>query len=84
MEGSNNRINASFQDEILECVDCHQEFTFSAGEQSYFASKGLAKVKRCPECRLSRKQTLHPPMNVGEALARAHALFPSNNHWGVH
>ena len=78
-----DRITTSFQDEILECVDCHQEFTFSAGEQSYFASKGLAKVKRCPECRLRRKQTLHPPMSYDEAIERANALFPNEYHQGV-
>ena len=30
-----------YQDKTLICRDCGQEFIFSAGEQEFFASKGL-------------------------------------------
>ena len=46
----------SFQDKTLQCSDCGQEFTFTAGEQEFYASRGLQnEPKRCPECRQARK-----------------------------
>ena len=46
----------SFQDKSLQCSDCGQEFTFTAGEQEFYASRGLQnEPKRCPECRRARK-----------------------------
>jgi CxxC-x17-CxxC domain-containing protein len=45
-----------YQDRILTCRDCGQEFTFTAGEQEFFASKGLTNApSRCPECRKARR-----------------------------
>ena len=41
-----------YQDEKLICEDCGKEFDFTAGEQEFYAEKGLTnKPKRCPECR---------------------------------
>jgi CxxC-x17-CxxC domain-containing protein len=46
----------SFQDKSLRCSDCGQEFTFTAGEQEFYASRGLQnEPRRCPECRRARK-----------------------------
>ena len=46
-----------YQDETLICEDCGKEFMFTAGEQEFYAEKGLVnKPKRCPECRKSRRQ----------------------------
>lgn len=46
-----------FVDKTLECQDCSASFTFSADEQSLFASRGYTNdPKRCNECRASRKQ----------------------------
>lgn len=45
-----------YQDRFLTCRDCGQEFTFTAGEQEFFASKGLTNApSRCPECRKARR-----------------------------
>ena len=45
-----------YQDETLSCVDCAQPFTFTSGEQSFYAEKGFAnKPNRCPDCRAARK-----------------------------
>jgi CxxC-x17-CxxC domain-containing protein len=45
-----------FTDQLLTCVDCGQEFTFTAGEQEFFAQKGFQnKPSRCPDCRRARK-----------------------------
>ncbi len=46
----------SFQDKTLTCSDCAKTFTFSAGEQEQFQSRGYTnEPKRCPECRQARK-----------------------------
>ncbi|HET7678198.1 MAG TPA: zinc-ribbon domain containing protein [Candidatus Limnocylindrales bacterium] len=45
-----------FTDQILKCVDCGQEFTFTAGEQEFYAQKGFSEPpKRCASCRAIRK-----------------------------
>ncbi|MFZ2152255.1 MAG: zinc-ribbon domain containing protein [Minisyncoccia bacterium] len=37
---------------------CKREFVFSAGEQQYFAAKGLRNIpRRCGECRNKRKKS---------------------------
>lgn len=46
----------SFTDREMQCLDCGGPFTFTAGEQEFFATKGFTnEPKRCPECRSSRK-----------------------------
>lgn len=43
-------------DKTLVCRDCGREFTFSSGEQEFYASRGLVnEPKRCPECRATRR-----------------------------
>ena len=47
----------SYADRILICADCGEEFTFSAGEQAFFAEKGFTNdPKRCVTCRSNRRQ----------------------------
>src|SRR4029453_11298129 len=46
-----------YQDRSLTCRDCAEEFSFSAGEQAFFASKGLTNdPQRCPWCRAAHKR----------------------------
>ena len=45
-----------YSDETLNCTDCNAPFTFSSGEQEFFAAKGFTnKPNRCPDCRAARK-----------------------------
>jgi len=45
-----------YQDEVLVCKDCGQEFVFTAAEQEFYAGKGFTnKPGRCPQCRSARK-----------------------------
>lgn len=45
-----------FVDKSLTCRDCHSEFTFTAGEQSFYASRGLQnEPTRCHACRSAHK-----------------------------
>ena len=34
-----------YKDETIKCVDCGQEFVFTAGEQAFYASKGFTNQK---------------------------------------
>ena len=46
-----------YQDRTLACRDCSEPFIFSAGEQAFFASKGLQNDPvRCLTCRSAAKQ----------------------------
>ncbi len=46
----------SYQDKSLECRDCGQEFTWTAGEQEFYEQRGLVNQPgRCPDCRRARK-----------------------------
>jgi CxxC-x17-CxxC domain-containing protein len=43
-------------DRALVCRDCGSSFTFTAGEQAFYASRGLANdPSRCPRCRSARR-----------------------------
>ena len=45
-----------YQDKTLTCRDCGQAFTFTSGEQDFFAQKGFTnEPTRCPDCRNARK-----------------------------
>ena len=46
----------SFADKTLTCRDCGNPFTFTQGEQEFFAQKGFTNEPgRCPECRAAHK-----------------------------
>ena len=46
----------SFEDRTLTCRDCGQPFTFTAGEQEFYASSGLTNDPgRCPDCRAAKR-----------------------------
>jgi len=46
----------ALSDKTLTCVDCGYEFTFTVGEQEFFASRGYTnEPKRCTQCRGARK-----------------------------
>jgi CxxC-x17-CxxC domain-containing protein len=45
-----------FQDRAIQCLDCKNEFIFTAGEQEFYDRKGFREVpKRCKPCREARK-----------------------------
>lgn len=48
----------SFADKTLTCRDCGEAFTFTSGEQDFYAQKGFAnEPTRCPNCRQARKSS---------------------------
>ena len=46
-----------YQDKSMTCRECSAEFTFTAGEQEFYAAKGFENnPSRCPSCRSNKKQ----------------------------
>ncbi len=46
-----------YNDKQLVCKECNNEFTFTAGEQEFYAERGFAnEPQRCKSCRDARKQ----------------------------
>ncbi|MBQ4568575.1 MAG: zinc-ribbon domain containing protein [Ruminococcus sp.] len=57
-----------YEDKTIICKDCGEEFIFSAGEQEFYAEKGLAnEPQRCKACRMARK-------NAGRPARERHAI----------
>ncbi len=45
-----------FEDKVLICSDCGEEFVFTTGEQEFYAEKGFEnEPKRCKNCRQNRR-----------------------------
>ncbi len=46
----------AFADKQITCRDCSSPFVFTAGEQEFYANKGLMnEPTRCPSCRSARR-----------------------------
>ena len=46
-----------YEDRTLSCKDCAEDFTFTAGEQEFYATKGFENdPSRCPACRTAKRQ----------------------------
>ena len=55
---------ATGEDQTIKCVDCGEDFVFTAGEQAFYREKGLTHAPtRCKRCRELRKA------NKGERVA---------------
>jgi CxxC-x17-CxxC domain-containing protein len=54
-----SHIETEFQDRAILCVDCGQEFNWTAGEQLFFHDKGLKnEPKRCKPCKQAKNERL--------------------------
>jgi len=47
----------TYEERSLTCVQCGSEFTFSADDQQFHASRGYQDPKRCPTCRAERRSS---------------------------
>lgn len=57
----------AFEDRTLTCKECGADFTFTAGEQEFYAEKGFENLPaRCPDCRRRRKDEARGRSNFGE------------------
>lgn len=48
-------LSMNNEDKQLQCKDCGKSFTFTAGEQKFFESKGFSAPSRCPSCRRKKR-----------------------------
>ena len=63
-------------DRILVCRECGSRFTFSAGEQAFYAARGLTNdPTRCPGCRNARKASGDCRSDAGYVSYGASASF---------
>lgn len=59
-------VEEEFEDAPILCIDCAQEFIWTAGEQVFFRQKNLLNPpKRCKDCKKAKNQRL-------EAIELAH------------
>ncbi len=48
-----------YEDKTITCKDCGKDFIFTAGEQEFYAEKGLEnEPQRCKECRIAKKESI--------------------------
>lgn len=53
--------DGAFEDREVTCRECGASFTFSAGEQAFYQSRGFTnEPTRCPNCRTSRRGGRRP------------------------
>ena len=51
-----------YEDKTLVCKECGNEFTFTAGEQEFYAERGFQnEPQRCKSCRDARKNNARGP-----------------------
>jgi CxxC-x17-CxxC domain-containing protein len=66
---SKERFIVSAEDRTLVCVECSQQFAFTAGEQEFYQEKGLMhEPRRCPDCRTSRRRERYGERQMHEGV----------------
>ncbi|HXF42399.1 MAG TPA: zinc-ribbon domain containing protein [Pyrinomonadaceae bacterium] len=51
--------DAEFNDMLLNCIDCGQQFIWTAGEQAFFKDKNLQNPpKRCKPCKKAKNERI--------------------------
>jgi len=78
----------AYADKALRCRECGVEFIFTAGEQDFYAEKGLMnEPQRCPSCRARRRQErmsgapreMHPVICAACGVETTVPFVPRNN-----
>ncbi len=60
-----------FTDQEIGCVDCSEDFVWTAGEQEFFRDKGLKHApKRCKVCKKAKNERIDAIMNAEAAGKR--------------
>ena len=55
----NGGLSGEYQDLLIECIDCAEGFTWTAGEQQFFYDKNLLNPpKRCKQCKKAKNRRL--------------------------
>jgi CxxC-x17-CxxC domain-containing protein len=68
----------AISDKSLTCVECGYEFTFTSGEQEFYASRGYTnEPKRCPQCRGARKSQQRSGGGGGGSYGSEREMHPA-------
>jgi len=52
-------VETNFEDVEIQCIDCRQQFVWTAGEQAFYRTKGLTNPpKRCKPCKKEKNKRL--------------------------
>lgn len=63
-------MDNGYEPKVLLCVDCQEEFVFTAAAQQYFAERGYTEdPKRCKTCHTKYKKLQRE--KEGQQVARA-------------
>jgi len=66
--------SGAFEDSLLHCIDCSAEFVWTAGEQAFFAEKGLQNPpKRCKPCKKEKNRRLDA-IEAARASGKRHTI----------
>ena len=63
------------EDMTIICRDCGKEFTFTAGEQAFYATKELQSPIRCKDCRNARKARYEEKKPVEKSATKEEETF---------
>lgn len=50
------RDDDMYEDMMINCTDCGQSFTWTAGEQQFYSDRALSVPRRCKACRAARRK----------------------------
>lgn len=51
-----NKDKKNYQDKVIVCKSCGQEFAWTAGEQKFYDEKGLQPPTHCRICRAALEE----------------------------
>lgn len=69
-------MDVAYQDKVLQCRDCGSDFAWTAGEQAFYASKGLVNQPgRCPSCRAAARSAREG--NGYQSAGRTREMYPA-------
>lgn len=73
-------MNKIFKDKEIECLQCGNGFTWTAGEQKFYQEKGLDnQPKTCPTCRDNRKKETAYEIECQECGTKGHIKTGQEN-----
>ena len=72
-----------YTDRAITCLDCGQAFTFTSGEQEFYAQRGFTEApKRCASCRATRKAQRNSSSGGGDGYSNGGYDRPDNGYGG--
>ena len=65
----------TYTDKTLRCEDCSQDFSFTASEQEFYASRDFTEPRRCRNCRALRKASRGQNGGASQSFGGTRELF---------